>query len=51
MVQTHLDRLRRLKSSKFKCADAEAKVAEAVADAEAKLTESDTYIIAAAPSS
>jgi hypothetical protein len=41
MVHKHVDRLRRwLKSSKVKCAAAEAKLAEAVLEAEGKLTES-----------
>ncbi len=41
MVHKHVERLRRwLKSSKVKCAAAEAKLAEAVREAEAKLTES-----------
>ena len=42
MVHKHLERLRRiLRSSRVKCAEAEAKLAEAVADGNAKLTESE----------
>ena len=42
MVHTHLQRLRiMLRSSRVKCAEAEAKLAEAVADGNAKLTESE----------
>ena len=42
MVHQHLERLRRiLRSSRVKCAEAEAKLAEAVADGNAKLTESE----------
>jgi hypothetical protein len=42
MVHQHLERLRRiLRSSRVKCAEAEAKLAEAVADGKAKLTESE----------
>ncbi len=42
MVHAHLDRLQRmLKSSRVKCVEAEAKLAEAVADGEAKPTESE----------
>ncbi len=42
MVHTHLERLRiMLRSSRVKCAEAEAKLAEAVAAGNAKQTESD----------
>ena len=42
MVHQHLERLRRiLRSSRVKCAEAEAKLAVALADGNAKLTESE----------